>query len=383
MLRNLPVITAEKMRHSVWMLQLLLLLLWQPPCDCVSISRDKESAPEVPSKLYFAASEEAIEGVKGHSVVLPCEFRGEVPTSEKEFKVIWQKNKKTLTFDKAHLDPRFQIVPTDIHTRNKFDVKIKDLRVSDEGMYRCIASYQSNYLIKNVTLLIKVPPTIDPKKSSPLNLVLVEGTSQALTCMADGVPRPRIVWYRLVDDNKIELSNDSIYLIRNVTRDMAGTVACVANNTVDPVDTREFSLIVHYAPTVSLMNEQISQRRSKATMVMCSIRGKPDPQFYWEYRGRRFHYSRHSQCNPPEPLQKHCMHLTMNEGTETRQLSLLINNLTDSDYGQYYCVGHSALGSDRKVVRVTGEPGVQEVCRFLAEFAKFTATLVYLTFSLK
>uniref|UniRef100_A0A1I8FDE8 NAD_Gly3P_dh_C domain-containing protein n=1 Tax=Macrostomum lignano TaxID=282301 RepID=A0A1I8FDE8_9PLAT len=41
MLRNLPVITAEKMRHSVWMLQLLLLLLWQPPCDCVSISRDK------------------------------------------------------------------------------------------------------------------------------------------------------------------------------------------------------------------------------------------------------------------------------------------------------------------------------------------------------
>uniref|UniRef100_A0A1I8IX56 Ig-like domain-containing protein n=1 Tax=Macrostomum lignano TaxID=282301 RepID=A0A1I8IX56_9PLAT len=268
-------------------------------------------------------------------------------------KVIWQKNKKTLTFDKAHLDPRFQIVPTDIHTRNKFDVKIKDLRVSDEGMYRCIASYQSNYLIKNVTLLIKVPPTIDAKKSSPLNLVLVEGTSQALTCMADGVPRPRIVWYRLVDDNKIELSNDSIYLIRNVTRDMAGTVACVANNTVEPVDTREFSLIVHYAPTVSLMNEQISQRRGKATMVMCSIRGKPDPQFYWEYRGRRFHYSRHSQCNPPEPLQKHCMHLTMNEGTETRQLSLLINNLTDSDYGQYYCVGHSALGSDRKVVRVT------------------------------
>uniref|UniRef100_A0A1I8FF70 Peroxisomal membrane protein PEX16 n=1 Tax=Macrostomum lignano TaxID=282301 RepID=A0A1I8FF70_9PLAT len=43
MLRNFIVITAEKMRHSVWMLQLLLLLLWQPPCDCVSISRDKGS----------------------------------------------------------------------------------------------------------------------------------------------------------------------------------------------------------------------------------------------------------------------------------------------------------------------------------------------------
>uniref|UniRef100_A0A1I8FHP0 glycerol-3-phosphate dehydrogenase (NAD(+)) n=1 Tax=Macrostomum lignano TaxID=282301 RepID=A0A1I8FHP0_9PLAT len=32
----------DSMRHSVWMLQLLLLLLWQPPCDCVSISRDKD-----------------------------------------------------------------------------------------------------------------------------------------------------------------------------------------------------------------------------------------------------------------------------------------------------------------------------------------------------
>ncbi|PAA90046.1 hypothetical protein BOX15_Mlig024321g2 [Macrostomum lignano] len=331
---------------------LLSFLLSIPGCS--PVSPDTVSAP----KTFFASREELVESTLSETVILPCTFVVEQQT-QPEINVIWQKDKKTLTFNKQFVDDsRLKIVSTGIKASNRFDLQISEIRASDEGLYRCIASFGNKFFVKNVTLLVTVPPYIKGRQTDQ-QMTLIEGDSSVLECLAGGRPEPTVVWYKLVEPSLVkEMNRDKIpvgegqrYSISNVTRQCQGTFICIASNDkMLPSASKRFNITVQYKPAVSIVNEEISQRRGLSTMVMCVITGNPLQEFYWEHRSLMFRPSGSGSSCESSSL-KHCVYLSRPGGSVIR-MDLLIRNLTAADFGQYFCVARSKLGTDRKSASV-------------------------------
>uniref|UniRef100_A0A1I8F578 Ig-like domain-containing protein n=1 Tax=Macrostomum lignano TaxID=282301 RepID=A0A1I8F578_9PLAT len=200
-------------------------------------------------------------------------------------------------------------------------------RASDEGLYRCIASLGNKFFVKNVTLLVTVAARTHQRQADGRSrMTLIEGDSSVWSAWAGGRPEPTVVWSsKLVEPSLCQ-----------------GTFICIASNDkMLPSASKRFNITVQYKPAVSIVNEEISQRRGLSTIH----------EFYWEHRSLMFRPSGSGSSCESSSL-KHCVYLSRPGGSVIR-MDLLIRNLTTAaDFGQYFCVARSKLGTDRKSASV-------------------------------
>ncbi|XP_072048955.1 LOW QUALITY PROTEIN: uncharacterized protein [Amphiura filiformis] len=180
---------------------------------------------------------------------------------------------------------------------------------------------------------------------------ILEGTSLTLSCGADGNPDPnQFEWFK--DDLPNDIGDGTNVLQFNpISRDDAGFYDCKASNGISPDGTTEEGLPipVHYSPVIDKKNNQRGVNPGGNIMMDCLTNGLPNPQVSWKnQKERQFQMT---------PIMTIYETIKEDDGVHgTLFLSqLLIENVAESDYGNYSCESINSIGGpDIFIIYLTG-----------------------------
>ncbi|VCW48578.1 unnamed protein product, partial [Gulo gulo] len=215
-------------------------------------------------------------------------------------------------------------------------MKIIETRVSDSGMYLCVATNIAGNVTQSVKLNVHVPPKI---QRGPKLMKVQAGQRVDIPCNAQGTPLPVITWLKggsatLVDGVRLVSSSDGTLSIDQALLSDAGVYTCVATNMAGSDET-EITLHVQEPPTLEDLeppyNTPFQERvASERIAFPCPAKGTPKPTIKWIWNGR--------ELTGREPGIS-----ILEDGT-----LLVIASVTPSDNGEYICVAVNEAGTTEK-----------------------------------
>lgn len=279
-----------------------------------------------------------VTAIAGETVTLPCSVK-----DLKDYKVMWLDHRtKTLTLEARRIiaDERITIERPDIGDWNLY---IHGVELSDAGKYMC----QVNTVpvkIKYVILTVHEPPAIIPKLSSPQKVIVREGDTVQLVCNVTGVPTPTVRWYKKLSNrgqntynNKEMIGHDGMVLrIRNISRYCDDVYQCVADNGVNPPESREITVTVQFPPEIHLPTKKLSQQVGKETILNCEVTSNPSMYSAWTKDGIPIQNDDKFKIDLYEDYKN------------TVTLSMKISDIQEPDFGVYRCEAQNELGRDFK-----------------------------------
>ncbi|XP_063069359.1 immunoglobulin superfamily member 10 [Engraulis encrasicolus] len=221
-------------------------------------------------------------------------------------------------------------------------LQVKQVNYPDRGIYKCIASNVAGADTLSVRLHIAALP---PMIQQPLheNLTVLEGQAVFINCSAKGAPQPAIRWTvfdgtqirpsQFVKGNMFVFPNGTLY-IRNLSGKDSGSYECMAINTVGAAR-RTVSLVVKKntatAKITSTSPQSTDVLYGETLLLDCRASGDPPPRIVWRTPSKKLidaHYSFDRRMK------------VYANGT------LLIQDVTDKDEGDYLCVARNKMGDD-------------------------------------
>ncbi|XP_004768021.1 hemicentin-1 isoform X1 [Mustela putorius furo] len=256
----------------------------------------------------------------GEEVTLPCEVKSLPPPV-----ITWAKETQLI----SPFSPRHTFLPSG-------SMKIIETRVSDSGMYLCVATNIAGNVTQSVKLNVHVPPKI---QRGPKLMKVQAGQRVDIPCNAQGMPLPAITWLKdgsaaLVDGVRLVSNSDGTLSIDPALLSDAGVYTCVATNMAGSDET-EITLHVQEPPTLEDLeppyNTPFQERvASERIAFPCPAKGTPKPTIKWIWNGR--------ELTGREPGIS-----ILEDGT-----LLVIASVTPSDNGEYICVAVNEAGTTEK-----------------------------------
>ncbi|XP_058268508.1 neurotrimin isoform X3 [Hemibagrus wyckioides] len=255
---------------------------------------------------------------QGETVFLSCS-QGDVVTH-----TAWL-NRSSILYageDKWSVDPRVSLVTLN---RDEFTIKIENIDLSDEGLYVCAVQTSSKPRTTSVHIIVQVPPKIVNYSNT---MVVNEGSSITLMCLANGKPEPAISWKMLSQEGNDYIdSEDEYFEIPSVSRNKAGVYECTASNDI-AFDRKIVQLVVNYPPTV-FEGRDVGVSLGHTGVLTCEADAIPLADFEWYKDDRRI-------FNGFDGIE-------IEDIGSTSKLTFL--NVSEQDYGNYTCVAINKLGS--------------------------------------
>ncbi|KAL2081693.1 hypothetical protein ACEWY4_023546 [Coilia grayii] len=221
-------------------------------------------------------------------------------------------------------------------------LQVRQINYPDRGIYKCIASNVAGADTLSVRLHIAaLPPMIQQPHHE--NFTLLEGQPVYINCSAKGAPQPAILWMvfdgtqirpsQFVKGNMFVFPNGTLY-IRNLSVKDSGRYECMAINSVGAAK-RTVSLVVKKNTATA----KITSTSPYSTDVLygetlhldCVANGDPAPRIVWRTPSKKLidaYYSFDRRMK------------VYSNGT------LLIQQVTDKDEGDYLCVARNKMGDD-------------------------------------
>ncbi|XP_044243814.3 hemicentin-1 isoform X3 [Ursus arctos] len=256
----------------------------------------------------------------GEEVTLPCEVKSLPPPT-----ITWAKETQLI----SPFSPRHTFLPSG-------SMKIVETRVSDSGMYLCVATNIAGNVTQSVKLNVHVPPRI---QRGPKLMKVQVGQRADILCNAQGTPLPVITWLKggsamLVDGVQHVSNSDGMLSIEQAMLSDAGIYTCVATN-IAGSDETEITLHVQEPPTLEDLeppyNTPFQERVANERIAFpCPAKGTPKPTVKWIRNGR--------ELTGREPGIS-----ILEDGT-----LLVIASVTPSDNGEYICVAVNEAGTTEK-----------------------------------
>ncbi|XP_044123231.1 hemicentin-1 isoform X1 [Neovison vison] len=256
----------------------------------------------------------------GEEVTLPCEVKSLPPPI-----ITWAKETQLI----SPFSPRHTFLPSG-------SMKIIETRVSDSGMYLCVATNIAGNVTQSVKLNVHVPPKI---QRGPKLMKVQAGQRVDISCNAQGTPLPVITWLKdgsaaLVDGVRLVSNSDGTLSIDPALLSDASVYTCVATNMAGSDET-EITLHVQEPPTLEDLeppyNTPFQERvASERIAFPCPAKGTPKPTIKWIWNGR--------ELTGREPGIS-----ILEDGT-----LLVIASVTPSDNGEYICVAVNEAGTTEK-----------------------------------
>uniref|UniRef100_A0A8D0V8T8 Hemicentin-1 n=1 Tax=Sus scrofa TaxID=9823 RepID=A0A8D0V8T8_PIG len=256
----------------------------------------------------------------GEEVTLPCEVKSLPPPI-----ITWAKETQLI----SPFSPRHMFLPSG-------SMKITETRVSDSGLYLCVATNIAGNVTQSVKLNVHVSPKI---QRGPKVMKVQVGQRVDLPCSAQGTPLPVITWFKggsaVLTDGLQHISHpDGTLGIKQVTLSDAGVYTCVATN-IAGSDETEITLHVQEPPTLEALDppydipfqERVANQR---IAFPCPVKGTPKPAIKWLRNGR--------ELTGGEPG------ISMLESGTL----LVIASVTPYDNGEYICVAANEAGTTER-----------------------------------
>ncbi|XP_036375886.1 hemicentin-1 [Megalops cyprinoides] len=270
----------------------------------------------------------------GEDVILPCEVQSVPPPI-----ITWAKERQLI----SPFSPRHSQLPSG-------SMKILETRVSDSGMYLCVATNIAGNFTQAVRLSVHVPPSI---QAGPRVMKVQVGHPIDLPCVVQGVPEPTVTWLKdgaalLVDGAQYRSFPDGTLTISEVGLSDAGVYTCVASN-VAGRDEAHIQLHVQVPPVVEVseppFNSPLQERVANQRIAFpCPAKGTPTPVIKWLRNGQ--------ELTGNEPGVS-----ILEDGT-----LLILASVSPLDNGEYVCVAVNDAGTtERKYqLKVNVPPDVQD-----------------------
>ncbi|GAA6099393.1 hemicentin-1 isoform X2 [Tachysurus ichikawai] len=209
-----------------------------------------------------------------HSIDLPCVAQG-VPQPS----LIWKKGGTALVADGA----RYSLSADGSLT-------VRQVALSDEGVYTCVASSVAGQDEANIQLLVQVPPVVEVSEP-PFNSPLQERVAKqriAFPCPAKGLPQPVIKWFRngqelTGNEPGVSILEDGTLLIlASVSPLDNGEYTCTASNDAGSTE-KKYQLKVNVPPNVrdGSLTSNVSVVMNQPVSLVCDITGTPQPVITW------------------------------------------------------------------------------------------------------
>ncbi|CAL8334718.1 unnamed protein product [Boreogadus saida] len=292
---------------------------------------------------------ENVKAVMGQSLWLPCTGQGNPPPT-----LHWvQPDGSAVQTNRPAPDPRVAMY-------DNGTLHFKDLALTDNGKYECIATSSTGSERRVVTV------TVEKRDSAPR----IEETSQLVTemsfgdqlrlnCMATGEPKPRIMWRlpskAVVDQwhrmgSRIHVEENGTLIVNMVNDKDAGDYLCVARSKMGD----EFRLM---KVTVSMQPAKIEPKHygkkqvpfGRDLKVDCKASGSPQPDISWGLPdGTLVNSAMQSDSSSGN-----------NGGRRTRRFvlfdngTLYLNQVGISEEGDYTCYAENQVGKDEMHVHIT------------------------------
>uniref|UniRef100_A0A3B5LKZ5 Hemicentin 1 n=1 Tax=Xiphophorus couchianus TaxID=32473 RepID=A0A3B5LKZ5_9TELE len=255
--------------------------------------------------------------IKGEDIVLPCDVQSVPPPT-----ISWAKEKQLI----SPFSPHRQL-PSG-------SMKILETRVSDSGLYVCVASN----IAGNVTLSIELsvlPPKIQP---GPRVVKIQVGHQVELACAVVGVPEPTVSWTK--DSRNFPVSHDGTLILRDVKLDDEGIYTCTATNTAGQ-DQAQVKLQVQ-PPVVEVpeppFNSPLQERVLNQRIAFPCLAKLPKPVIRWLRNG--------VELTGNEPGVS-----ILDDGT-----LLILAAVSPLDDGEYVCTAANDAGSTEKKYQLRVNP---------------------------
>ncbi|XP_048833472.1 hemicentin-1 isoform X1 [Brienomyrus brachyistius] len=214
-------------------------------------------------------------------------------------------------------------------------LQIKDTKVSDTGLYVCVAVNLAGQADGKHNVNVHVPPSITGQTEVPENVSVVVKNPVALSCEASGIPLPAITW--LKDGRPISVSSSvrvlsggrTLRLIHTAVED-AGRYTCVVSNTAGE-ERKNFDLEILVPPSIA-DDESISDIKVKENQnvtLTCEVTGNPMPEINW--------------LKNREPLVEDEQHQVLSNGR-----FLQISDVQLVNTGMYSCLASNTAGDRSK-----------------------------------
>uniref|UniRef100_A0A4W3JWV4 Hemicentin 1 n=1 Tax=Callorhinchus milii TaxID=7868 RepID=A0A4W3JWV4_CALMI len=259
----------------------------------------------------------------GHRVDIPCNAHG-LPTPT----VTWYKDRSIV------LDAR----GTRFTLGTEGTLIVKEVQLSDAGVYRCVAINAAGRDEAATTLQIHQPPSVEDP-GPPYNTPFQERVANqriAFPCPAKGIPKPIIKWLRngrelTGNEPGVSFLDDGTLLIDAVSPYDNGEYVCVAMNEAGTTE-RKYQLKVHVPPEIRDNEKPVNRSVvvNQPINLYCDVSGNPAPIITW-YKDR----------NGSNIIQ------LLNEGKMLRLLKA-----STGDTGRYLCRAINIAGTAEKSFNV-------------------------------
>ncbi|XP_075689566.1 hemicentin-1 [Rhinoderma darwinii] len=266
----------------------------------------------------------------GDNVILPCEVKSVPPPF-----ITWAKETQLI----SPFSQRHNILPSG-------SMKIFETRVTDTGMYTCVATNIAGNVTRSVKLNVYVPPKI---QRGPKVIRANVHQSFEITCASNGIPIPQTTWFK---DGRILEMNErlkgTIFRVDSAELSDAGLYTCIASNIIGQ-DVTNVTVEIRAPPTLSNLEppyDKTNQERISNQWVAfpCPAKGTPKPVIKWLHNNKAL-----TGTEPGINITK--------DGT-----LLIINSLTPYDNGEYKCLATNEAGLTEKKynLKVHDPPAIKD-----------------------
>ncbi|XP_073439014.1 hemicentin-1 [Dendrobates tinctorius] len=252
----------------------------------------------------------------GDSVILPCEVKSVPPPF-----ITWAKETQLI----SPFSQRHNILPSG-------SMKIFETRVTDTGMYTCVATNIAGNVTQIVKLNVYVPPKI---QRGPKVIRANVHQSFEISCSSNGIPLPTTSWFK--DGRILELDarlKDTTFRVDSAELSDAGLYTCIASNIIGQ-DDANITVEIRAPPSLSNLEPpydktNLERISNQWVAFPCPAKGTPKPVIKWLHNNKEL-----TGTEPGINITK--------DGT-----LLIINSLTRYDSGEYKCVATNEAGLTEK-----------------------------------